>query len=356
MGKKKKKDFPKTYISLADKKVCVEDLVEAVNRYDKEYGIRLKHPDIWADPNSYRQIIEAKTDMNFAAMICALNGVSVKDYFETDTESGYGTICKPVGTEHPLFTYSSILNWDNYKEKYNTDSLIFRCRYLTLVISQLMGQIDKVTYLEVNNKYRHNHSKDERRIILTKDILNDTLKFILIMINIDSKYQNIILKMHEHVSYTKKSVKHRELRNLLNGHVLNVRKGMKESIFEERFMSDDLAIYNTLKIAYMLATNKTNIDVLPNFKYIEGATVKHDLIKLIEELGSEIIKNTKDKKYSPMFLAFIDARPSIWSEFYNESKDNYAIQIGLLALGYTRFVYDDEDLEKFVTKMLKKGI
>lgn len=356
MGKKKKREYAKTYIKLGERNICVNELVAAVNDCDKKYGIRLKHPEIWADPTQYLQIIEAKCDMNIAAIICCVNGVSVKDYFETDTETGYGTICKPVGIDHVCFTDQSILNWQDTKSKYEPDSLIFKCRYLTLVLSQLLGRLESVTYRESVKRYKHRHSRSERRIMLTKDVMNYILKFALIMINNDQSYKNIILKMHEYVSYTKNKVEHLELRNTLNGHVLNLRRGMAKSSINERFMSDDLAIYNILKISYMLATNKTNLDVIPNFEYIEGATVKHDLIKLIEELGSRIIQNTRDKKYAPMFKAFIEARPSVWSQYYKESSENYAIQIGLLALAYTKFVLNDGGTDKFIDTMMKKGI
>ena len=354
MGKKKKHEYS-TYIKIGNRNVCVDELVDMVNTCDKKYGIRLKHPDIWADPTQYLQVIEAKADMNLAALICCLNGVSVKKYFDTDTETGYGTICKPVGIQHLCFTEVSALNWDDKKTKYHPESLIFRCRFITLVLSQLLGRIDSITYREALKRYKYRHSRSERRIMLTKDAMNYILRFVLIMISQEPSYKNIILKMHEYVSYTKNKVNHVELRNMLNGHILTVRKGMAESFMTDRFMSDDLAIYNILKIAYMLATNKTNLDIIPNFEYIEGATVKHNLIKLIEELGYQIIQNTRDKKYAPMFKAFIEARPSVWSQFYKESEENYAIQIGLLSLAYTKFVFNDASIDTFIDNMLKKG-
>jgi len=355
MGKKKKENYAKTYIKIADRNVCVDELVKAVNDCDKKYGIRLKHPDIWSEPEQYLQIVEAKFDMNLAALICCLNGIPVKEYFETDTETGYGTICKPVGVKYECFTDASILDWEDLKTKYNPKSLIFRCRFVSLILSYLMGRIDTITTKVVLRKYKCRHSKAEKSILVTKNILNHLVKFILIMINQDVSYQNIILKIHEYVSYTKKNVRHDELRNTLNGHVLTVRKGMKEDVMTDRFMSDDLAIYNILKVAYMLATNKTNLDVIPNFKHIEGATVKHDLLKLIEELGAQIIQNTRDKKYAPMFKAFIEARPSVWSQFYKESAENYAVQVGLLSLAYAKFVFNDNAIDKFINDMMKKG-
>ena len=95
--------------------------------------------------------------------------------------------------------------------------------------------------------------------------------------------------------------------------------------------------------------------VLPKFKHIENATVKHDLSKLIEALGDEIIYSTKCKKYNPMFKAFIEARPSIHSQFYKESKENDELRIGILALGFADFVMDDDTMSKFIKEMLKKG-
>ena len=176
MSKKKNKNkeaaYSKTYIQTPKGKLMLSDLVDEVNRCDKSYGIRLKHPDIWADPQQYREIAEAKTEMNIAAIICILNGIRVKEYFETDNETGYGTICKPVGIMHPVFTDASILNW-NSRKKYNTDSLIFRCRFLTLVLSQFLGRIDCVTRKKSGIYLRFKHSQDEQRIVLTKDIIND---------------------------------------------------------------------------------------------------------------------------------------------------------------------------------------
>lgn len=354
-NKKKQKKFDKAFIKLADKQICIDDLIEAVNQCDKKYGIRLKHPEIWKDPSNYINILGANCDMLIASMICIINGIKIEDYFETDNETGYGTICNPIGVSYPLFTNSSILNWDDFKTTYNTDSLIFRCRYITLVLSYLLGRVDKITYNEIEDKFKYKHSKDERRIILTKDIINDFRRFMLLLIQPDKSYKNIILKIHEHLSYGKNTLEQRNLRNNINLTVLNLRKGMEENLITGRFLTDDLAIYNTINLAYMLATNKTNIKVMPKFKYIEGATVKHNLIKLIEELGLQIIRNTKDKKYNILFKAYIEARPSIWTQFYKEVEENYAIQIGILALGYTKFVLNDPEMDDFIEDMMKKG-
>lgn len=356
MGKNKKK-YSKTYFDASGKTICVDDLVKAVNECDKQYGIKLKHPDVWCSPESYRQVIEARADMYIAALMCAINGIPIKNYFTTDdSENEYGTICKPVGIMNVEFTDESVLNWENLIKTYNTDSLAFRCRFITLVLSSILGEMGKITEQEViKRKKFFKHSRDEQRIIITKEVISDTLRFVQLMLQPNESYKNIILKMQEHLSYTKRKPDHRTLRNLINGHIIQLRKGMKKEPLTERFFSDDMAIYSILKISYMLATNKTNVDVLPKFKYIENATVKHNLIKLIEELGAEILYGTDGRKYSPMFKAFVQARPSIWSQFYKESEENLSIRVGIIAIEYTKFIMNDHTIDKFINEMKKKG-
>jgi hypothetical protein len=356
MGKKKKKKFPKAFMMVGDKKVCVDDLIEEVNKYDKEFGIRLKHPDAWRNPQMYRQVIEAKADMNLAALICIINGLEVNEYFESDeSDSQLGTICKPIGVKNIEFTDLSFLDWTK-KTLYNTDSLKFRCRFLTLVITQLIGKIDKITEQEVETKrgFFH-HSKDEQRIMITKDIVLDTFKLVRCMLTPDNSYKNIILKVTEHVSYTKKKYDHNKLKNLINGHIVQLRNNMKKDPLTGRFLTDDMAIYSILKIAYMLTTSKTNLGTLPRFKYIEKATVKHDLSKLIEELGAQIIRNNGEKM-SPMFTAFKEARPSIWTQFHEKANKNLALKTGITALEYAKFVINDRTIDKFINEMKKAGI
>lgn len=356
MGKKKIKNNTKKSILKPNSRIFIDELVDAVNKCDKQYGIRLKHPDIWADPRNYREILEAKSEVNIAAMICAINGVAVKDYFVTDEKTGLSTIVKPLGIDEPLFTNASILEWEDKKTKYKTDSLIFRCRYTSLVLSSILGKMDKVTKFEADRKYGYKHSRDERRIVMTKKITNEALLFTRIMMNPKVSYKNIILKMHEHVSYTKKKLNQPKLRELINGHVINCRSMIQPNPIGRRFGDDDMIIYFILKIAYMLATNNENLDPIPKFKYIENATVEHDLVKLIEELGSIIIENSKPRTFSPMFRAFLESRPSIKTQYYKEAKDDYVLRIGILALGYTKFVMNDKYIDKFIDKMLKKGI
>jgi len=351
MGKKK---HAKSFIKCGDKTICIDDLVESVNKYDKTYGIRLKHPDVWANPIQYLKITEAKAEQNIAALICLVNGVAVKDYVEFNDLDDYEDASELM---HIDFTEESLLDWNNQKTTYNDNSMIFRCRFITLVLMSMLGKVDKIIELEVNNKKKfYLHSRDEQKILITKKLIEDCVRFVNVVSNTSISHQNIILRMHEHTSYTKKKVKHQSLRNLLNGHVLNTRHSMNIDPITKRFAEDDMTIYNVLKISFMLATNSTDLKAIPNFKYIEHATVKHDLGKLIEELGREILIYSKGRKYGPMFKAYVDARPRVYTQFHKECNDNFAFRVGVLALKYTNFVCNDKTIKRFINEMLKKGI
>ena len=347
----KRKRYSKAFMELkGGKRVCVNELIENVNKFDKEFGLKLKHPDIWIQPEMFVESIYAQTDINIGALICILNGINPNDWF--DKSEVYGINCKPINIDGEEFTEASLIDWKD-EEKYNTDSLIFRCRFLTLVLFRMLGRTDNIIKREIKNV---KHSKDEKAIMKTKSYVADVTRFVKIMIHPDGVYKNIILKMHEYISYSKKKCNQFELKDLVNGHIVSLRENTKSTLMSERFFDDDLLIYTIMKISYLLATNDVDLDNMPNFKEIEGATLHHDMIGLIAKLGTEIIKASKRKKTSPMFNSFRDAHPYIWSEFENEMDKDYSIELGMTAIAYTDFVCDNKDISKFIKEIKKRGI
>lgn len=335
----------------------LKDLIKEVNKADKIWGLNLKDPELWADPENYFEIMSARADMNIAALICCLNGIDIKDYFVTDTsgEFGYSTICRPVGILNPSFTNDSFLQWTNLKKTYDINSLTFKCRFLTVFLSSFMGSTENIIKREVKRKNSFfAHSKDEQKIVLLKETIDDLLKLINIMLY-GSSYKNIILKNLETLSYIKKGCEQDNLKNLLNGHIINVRNGLKK-VVGIKSMDDDIAIYQLLKIAYMLTSNKTTVGKVVPFVYIEGATAKHDLSKLIEDLGRVVLEDVKSKKYSPGFKAYIYARPKVQSQLHKQTRSNENLRMGILALSYTSFIINDKDVSSFIKEMMKKGI
>ena len=136
----------------------------------------------------------------------------------------------------------------------------------------------------------------------------------------------------------------------------NLVAGASITISGVTYSYDDNAIYEIMTLSYMLATEEYIDDSFIKFKYIKNATKEHDLILLIEALGKAILKHNKKSKYPIMFRSFVLARPNVHTEHYIESRENKAVQMGLLALYYTKFVINYDITNNFIDEMLRKGI
>ena len=338
-------------MEVSGKKICVNELIQNVNEFDKTFGLKLKHPDIWIEPESFIESILAKTDMSIGGLICVINGIDADEWMDND--SIFSTFSKSISVSDNDFIEMSVIDWEDTETEYNTDSMIFKCRFLTYVLASVLGRTDNIIKREVK---KQKHSKDERAIMACKSYISDVTRFVKIMLHPDGVYKNIILKMHEYVSYSRKKYDHEELKELLNNHMISLRENIKPGSFmEPRFLEDDLIIFMILKIAYLLATNDIDMKNLPNFKYIEGATIAHDMIKIISNLGEAIIKARKNGMFSPMFKSFMEARPYIWSDYKDEADRDLRVDIGLNALEYVSFVACDPLVTKFIKNMKRKG-
>ena len=332
--------------------IDANDLLAEVNKFDKSFGLKLKHP-VWDNAKEYKNIISSKTDFGIAGLLCVINGINANEYIQSN-KKGEVQLLYPVSPYYPKFMFDSAVNWETNKT-YDTSSFIFRVRYLSILLSYLIGNSNNIVKQYIRSE-GYTHSNNARALVFLKDYMRDIILFINLLLSRDSTYKNMILKINQYLSYTDKKIKSNKLYELLNGHVVNLRRSMNTNIITSRFADDDMCIFMLLKISYMLASNKTNLKVIPKFRFIEGATVKHDLLKLIEELGLAILENTHEEKFSIGFMSFTDARPKIKTDWVNESKDNYPLKVGILALGYTSFVMDDKHITKFINEMLKKGI
>ena len=253
------------------------------------------------------------------------------------------------------FLNDSILRWDNERSVYETDTLIFRTRFISLVLESLRKDFDLIIKRAAKQK---KFSFYENGIVLIKKFMDDIIRFIFVMVNTDvERYKNTILNMHSICSYkTYKKEEQEEWMNTLNGKVNFIRNSMNSSLLEKKFFNDDNAIYEIMTLAYMLATEEYTDEEFIKFKYVKNATKEHDLILLIEALGKAILKHNKKSKYPIMFRSFVLARPNVHTEHYIESRENKAVQIGLLALYYTKFVINYDITNNFIDEMLRKGI
>ena len=327
------------------------EILKEVNKFDKEFGVKLKHSEIWLEPSNYKETYNARCEIEIAQKICAINGVDVHEYYGDNFMEAMGMNMFPVNVNDKEFTDLSILGWDDNVKTYWTDTVIFKSRFLTYVLSRFMGRMNKTGNRKIDDGYICQHSEDEQKILYTNEIMKGINTFVNCLYQ--GNYKNIILKMHMHLSYTAKNIKRKKLLNRLNTMIIDTRRNMTHKFFKKAFFDDDLCINNLLQISYILATDdyEGNHGV-PKFKKIEGATRNHDLSLLIEKLGRSIL--TSQNKYNLMFKAFIKARPKVFCEYKNVNEDS-SMRMGVLALEYTRFVMNDKNVDKFIKAMLRKG-
>lgn len=337
------------YMKTKNRIINIDELTKEVNKWDKKFGVKLKAPEMWRDPENFFNILASKADMNIAALICCLNGINPEKYYGTDGKVPN----QDINIENISFLEDSVIEW-NSDDIYDTDSYEFRIRFVSLTLSQLIGSMGQVALNYTLAREPQSHSIYEHATINLVKISKMCTKFIHIMLS-NGKYENIILFMNELISYTSTKKNSTSLQSCLNGHVLQLRKSVViDPVTKKRFFTEDMSIYSILKIAYMLTTGKTNLKALPGFEFIENATLQFNMGKLIEALGHVIVENKKINKLSPMFKCFLSSKPKIMSDFYTESEYNYYLRMGILALGYTSFIMDNKYITKFIKSMIKK--
>ena len=95
----------------------------------------------------------------------------------------------------------------------------------------------------------------------------------------------------------------------------------------------------------------TDLDELPNFRDIQGASTKYELRGLTEALGAAIIENRKYNKRPILYRAFNKAEPCLTSR-YKDINENWFISVGVRALEYTKFFCNDKYITRFINKMI----
>lgn len=321
----------------------IDLLTKEVNKCDKLMGVKLKTGDPYKEPKIIYEISSMNANNYLGSVIAVLNGIDPEIYFSKDENEriyvyGYNDI---------EFVDLSDLEWEK-DNKYPVDSLMFKKRFLTSYLLDMISRIDKLTINKYNNSV-HKVGFYEHRYFYLKEIISDIRTLVLCMVN-EKDYQNILLANILNTQYLKKKNNYK-VNKLLYGLITNLKDGMKTTILEkESFMSDDMIIYSLLKIAYILCTGLSNVDVIPKFKYIEGATRNDDLIKLIDELGAQIYSQKDYYKRPIIYEAYNRANPMVVSN-YTDANDNWYRSIGIRALNYTSFVLNDKKCTKFIYDM-----
>ena len=333
MGKKKKSDIA----SVRDWEKYVQ---ESVNEFDKEFkGNKKTEPE-----KLFKDTVDKMEDF-LRVIIYEINGADETVYLSKKKK------VKIIDSEEMM--KKSNLCW--YHPEYNIgmNSMIFRGRYLSLFLSEILHDFDRMATNQYKVLCDTNTGYYENSYMYLSGIIKDLKRFIMVFLS-GEHYGNILLQIFQDCSYLTSTKSYPPMINRMVREITdNIKAGLycKYGIYPME-MDEDIAIDSILKLAYMLVTGRNDIDkALPKFKKIEGKKASDNLRPLIINLG-KAIDNTKFKNRHPMYLAFTHSDPLIMSKF-KDINENLYVSNGVRALEYVKFFCDDPGVTRFVNRMLR---
>ena len=121
--------------------------------------------------------------------------------------------------------------------------------------------------------------------------------------------------------------------------------------FLEMPMKEDEIIHNASKIAYIIATNKMDIQRTGNYKKGLTFNSKDDLVDIYEKLGKVINQAHKNFGVPVMWGLFFEANPDISKTSFS-SISNKDIETGIKAMILLKFVCGSKEVENVISRML----
>lgn len=328
-----------------------KEMIREINQLDTYCGLNLKKMKHTIDTSELYQITQSKTQMYMARLMAAVNAIDTSEYFARC--DNMGLVSAPVGIHDPVFIEYSSLEWAQNK-KYDLNSMIFKCRFLSQLLYYSMGYLDQ----QSNCRFYTRNIKidpDAHKYFYVKEIAKDARSLCVNML-CERDYHNSLMINLFNSNYCikksgyKKAQRIEAVNKQINMAVNEIRDNMGIfKVFQSDY-SDDMAIYTIMRIAYMAATKSNNFKFLPTFGNIEGASVENDLILVIHRLGEAIIREFERKGCPIMFMAFNEANPNILTN-YKDINDDSNLIVGVRALVFADFIIGDRKIHKFITKM-----
>ena len=308
-----------------------KDIKKPLKYYDGSLGIKLtKHKSNSKKDSKRRKTLETGIHNSIVGVNCIVNEVSIKDSkINPDTK-----IKKVKDFSYKSHTSMSI-------KRYSTDTLMFRRRFITLVSSYILLN-EKRIYAKLSKPYRGLKLYEKFRMIKDHEFYELYINFVLNILGQKKKYLSPSLFDMYFILNDSKSLK------TLDRHYRKVSKDLDKSyakIFGEKSGKTLMDIFN---FSAILATGNGDINLFTN-KQFKGLSSEDDLEKLISKLGRKVIKNGS----SPLFRIYLQCNPKIRTMYVKEVMDDN-VAVGLLALSFIDFMFNDKTLKAVVQNLLRR--
>lgn len=333
----------KIKIDKSKKKKDKEELRENVNKFDKSYGSRLKHPiNMIDDVYEYENMVMTYRIL-LTRLIFLLNDVNPKNYLKKSEL--FGKEIKKIKINDDFVENSEWFDEVSYDYK----SYKFKARFVTYMINWFQKNLDLIAhrsfYINEDSVFQEYESKTcyveyvvERlcdficKVFSGKSFQDDMMYFTELQIFLETEEKDV-----------KKNLK--KIENLNNQSFI-----LSKRLTWWTTAEDDVSMDTLLKLAYMVTTTdpkiKGRIEFHEGYKFYNRKETK----MMIEELGYAIIHSRKKYEVPHLFRFFVKSDPLLWCK-YNDVNENQNLLVGIVALKYLAFVVNDKHITKKVKKL-----
>lgn len=273
-------------------------------------------------------------------VICEINGIGADTYKDEQKKT------RKLDTSE--FEQKSLLLWRK-KDSYPCTSYLFRCRFLTLFLSDFLKKSDNII---VNRSSCMYNDQNENFDATGGDIFQiyDDVQYFVKNILSETSHANIMQTINQYCNYKQLSNNPAEVNSCIRDIVLQLKNGLKNSFLNKKELNDSNAISLIYKLAFYLSTGKLT-SKLTIFQLPQKINLTCELRKFTELLGKSIAETCEYVERPLLYLAYNKASPEIMSK-YKDINTNLYISVGVRALEYTKFYCNDKYITHIIDKML----
>ena len=323
-------------------KETIKGIRKTVNQLDQEMDVELKNPKYFKDPDLLFQISCFKYQEYLAKVIAELNQVEI-----------------PKGMEITVFTKEMIslsqLHWTTPGVTYDIDSFTYRCRFLTLFLTEISNHV-----LDLCEREFHFHSPGigiyEHGYFYLVDIKDKIQRFVTLFLK-GNDWRNLIVKMMEYLILisTKKYSKQEKMITSARQLIKEIRDGYHHTWFRKPYLDECIVINDLFRLTVLLCAGNLDMNAVPRFEdFEEKVAGKSDYRYEIAYLGKSILLNIPQyKKLTKFYQIFEDASPNLQYAF-KAVQDNPYLSCGCRALDFIGFVINDQCVTTLINKILMR--
>lgn len=306
-----------------------------VSKLDKKYGVDLHNPDYYQEPDLSFHLAALEWQDYLYRTVAELNGVR--------------------SNKKADIVRLSELDWTK-NDTYDIDSLMYRCRFLTLLLTSIADNAYTLP-IRVYNYYRPSVGIYEHAYFYLLEIQDRVTRFTHLFLQ-GNDWSNLIVRMLEYTFFIKTEKKKRatflieESKKLIK----ELRQGSRHGWFTKPPIKESILVYDVMRLAILICSGTGKEGAVPDYKLFENKILGQSSYKYeLAFIGKAILYAHDDYRDSAlMYQIFNDASPNLEYQFPDVNKNTY-LNIGCRAVEFVKFILNDKYTSEIIDRMLYPG-